>query len=246
MCQLTFLKPAVQRGLESHCLGPARRPRSVVMRQRWLHCWRRLLLRLSAWNFLRGWQDFMQAIRTPQLREARQLQARRERLEQEALQIAQKEQSIMAQAAASSSSMPQGPLHHHLDEDRVRPRACVKGKGRYLVPELEPAVDCQHLETKHGANRHLTWHQCQKCLQKQEMPLTAITELHVWNNSLIFVPDPFYESKKKKAQKNVKSEKVEESPSTPPTALGSMPKSRSRTASMARSSTTTSAIWLKG
>lgn len=108
----------------------------------------------------------------------------------------------------------------------------VKGKGQYLVPELEMSPDCQRSVTKHGANRMQTWQMCTTCGQKQEMPLTPLTELHKWNDTLIYVPDPFYDKLKKK--KNKMSGKEEESVSsasqipspstTTPVATGARPK----------------------
>jgi hypothetical protein len=72
----------------------------VAIHQLWAR-WR-LLLRLCTWDFLRCWQVTMEVARAPQLRSARQLQVRRERLEREALKL-QEEQHVISQTAASAS-----------------------------------------------------------------------------------------------------------------------------------------------
>lgn len=139
--------------------------RTAVQRQPWGR-WRRLLLRLFVSNFLRSAQELMESTRMPQLRDARRLQHRRERLEKEALRLAVQEQLVIREAA-SSSAPPQADLTTAREEDRVRPRACVKGHGKYLIPCLEKSIHCSHAETSHGANKYGTFHKCAQCHLRQ-------------------------------------------------------------------------------
>ena len=106
--------------------------RRAVQSQPWGR-WRRLLLRLFVSSFLRSTQELMEVTRMPQLRDARRLQTRREKLEKEALRLAVQEQLVIKEAA-SSSTPAQGVLTTARDEDRLRPRACVMGSGKYMGP----------------------------------------------------------------------------------------------------------------
>ena len=106
--------------------------RRAVQSQPWGR-WRRLLLRLFVSSFLRSTQELMEVTRMPQLRDARRLQTRREKLEKEALRLAVQEQ-LLIKEAASSSTPAQGVLTTARDEDRLRPRACVMGSGKYMGP----------------------------------------------------------------------------------------------------------------
>lgn len=183
----------------------------VTASQRWAR-WRRLLLRLLASAALQCWQIFQEVLRTPQLREVRRIQQRRQRLEEQALLLAQQEQRVLSEAKDSAPSlMTSGQLTTARREERVRPLAMVKGNGKYLVPALEPSPMCSHHLTKHGANRILCYHECTECLQRQTMPLTPLTELHHWNNHLCFIPDPFYDKKDPKSKTKAKNQKVESS-----------------------------------
>ena len=208
--------PAVLPGQENLCRGqhPIHLMRTAVQRQPWGR-WRRLLLRLFVSNFLRSAQELMESTRMPQLRDARRLQHRRERLEKEALRLAVQEQLVIREAA-SSSAPPQADLTTAREEDRVRPRACVKGHGKYLIPCLEKSIHCSHAETSHGANKYGTFHKCAQCRQTQRMPLTSVTELHVWNQTLVFIPDAFYDKKNTNKATKEKKNPEEESPSSPP------------------------------
>ena len=189
---------------------------------RWMPCrtiqqlwcrWRRLLLRFLLSASLQAWQVLQEAVRTPQLREVRWLQQRREHLEQQAFQLAQEEQRVLAEAHVTTPSALTGSLAMARREERVRPLAMVKGKGRFLVPALEPSPGCTHpeVEVKHGANRVLSWQECNQCQQKQIMPLTPITELHNWNQNLVYIPDVFYDVRKK----STKSKKGSSDASSP-------------------------------
>ena len=155
--------------------------------------WRRLLLRLLVSICLQAKQLFMQLTRQPQLRQVRQLQKRREHLEQQALSLAQQGQKMMAEASSGSTMPAQGYLNVSRPEDRVRPMACIRGRGRYLVPELEKSPHCAHLKTTHGANRILSYQRCDQCGQEQQMPLTPLQDLQHWNDTLVYVKCAFFE-----------------------------------------------------
>ena len=147
------------------------------------------------WDFLRNWQIMMEVVRTPQLRSARQLQMRRERLEREVHALHQEEQKVLAQAASSTSSMAtssMGQMNVARREDRVRPLACIMGKGKYLVPALEPSPQCAHKQVTHGANRMMSYQRCLDCQQEQKMPLTPLQDLHHWNTNLAFLKEDFF------------------------------------------------------
>ena len=167
------------------------------------HRWRRLLLRLYTSLFLQGWQTCMEVVRTPQLRSVRQLIQKREKLEQEALQLHQQELRLIAQVSTASAS--QSTLTLAKRDDRLRPLACIMGKGKYLVPKLEACSHCQHAETKHGANRIQSFQKCLKCSQEQVMPLVPIQELQRWNDVMVYLK-PDYKTKNEKKEKSVKSE----------------------------------------
>ena len=162
-------------------------------------CWRRLLLRLLLSVSQQAWQVAQEVVRTPQLREVRWLQQRRQHLEHQALQLAQEEQRVLAQARVTQPSALSGSMSVARREERVRPLAMVKGKGRFLVPALEPSPACSHpeAEVKRGANRVLSYQECNQCQQKQIMPLTPITELRDWNQNLVYIPDVFYDIRQK-------------------------------------------------
>ena len=97
-CLRLLLARRVKPGRQRPCqIGKQPLERMHNSRLRWAQ-WRRLLLRLFSCISLQGWQTMMEVVRTPQLRCARQLQARRERLEKEAHKLMQEEQSVMAQA----------------------------------------------------------------------------------------------------------------------------------------------------
>ena len=133
--------------------------------------------------------------------------------EQRAFQLAQEEQRVPAEAHVTTPSALTGSLAMARREERVRPLAMVKGQGRFLVPALEPSPGCTHpeAEVKHAANRVLSWQECNQCQQKQIMPLTPITELHNWNQNLVYIPDVFYDVRKK----STKSKKGSSDASSP-------------------------------
>ena len=72
----------------------------------------------------------MEVVRTPQLRCARQLQARRERLEKEAHRLAQEEQRVMAQASTASSMATPGDLNISRREERQETSWDAHGQGQ--------------------------------------------------------------------------------------------------------------------
>ena len=120
---------------------------------------------------------FMEVIRTPQLRGVRRLQRQREELEQRSLALAQEEQRMLAEVADANTVKPGTTLTMSRRDDRVRPLACIMGKGKYLVPCLEDSTHCRHLNTKHGANKNMSFQKCTNCQQEQQMPLTPISQL---------------------------------------------------------------------
>ena len=67
----------------------------------------------------------------------------------------------------------------------------IMGKGKYLVPQLEPSPHCKHSQTSHGANRLMSYQKCLDCSQEQKMPLTPIAELHKWNNTMVYMHEDF-------------------------------------------------------
>ena len=168
--------------------------------------WRRLLLRLYPYVSLQVHQILLELSRTPQLRAVRQIQQQREKLERKVLALQQSEQQIMAEAT-SSTSAPSGSLMMTRDEDRVRPLAMIQGRGKYLVPKLEPSPYCNHMVTKHGGNRHMTWIRCEECRQEQKMPLTPLDQLTTWNERLVFVKSSFYDDEKEKVKSEDKKKK---------------------------------------
>ena len=89
-------------------------------------------------------------------------------------------------------------------EDRVRPRACIRGRGRYLVPELEPSPHCTHGKTSHGANKHCSYHRYDQCGQEQTMPLTPLQDLQHWNDTLVYVKCAFFDAATKKLETKTK------------------------------------------
>ena len=99
----------------------------------------------------------------------------------------------MAEASSGSTMPAQGYLNVSRPEDRVRPMACIRGRGRYLVPELEKSTHCAHLKTTHGANRILSYQRCEQCGQEQQMPLTPLQDLQHWNDTLVYVKCAFFE-----------------------------------------------------
>lgn len=154
--------------------------------------WRRLLLRLYTYVSLQVHQCMLEVCRAPQLRQVRRLQQQRKSLERRVHELHQAEQKITAEAAASSTT-PTGTLKISSGEDRHRPLACIKGRGKYLVPMLEPSPDCTHPDTKHGANKYLTWAKCNKCMQEQKMPLTTLDQLQMWNERMVYIRSDFYQ-----------------------------------------------------
>ena len=77
------------------------------------------------------------------------------------------------------------------------------GKGKHLVPCLEDSAHCRHLVTKHGANKNMSYQRCNNCQQEQQMPVTPVSQLEAWNNTLVCVKHEVYQKEKK----TVKSEK---------------------------------------
>ena len=73
---------------------------------------------------------------------------------------------------------------------------------------------CSHHMSKHGANRLMSYHECTECKQRQTMPLTPVTELHSWNNTLCYIPDPFYQ--KTAAKSKAKGSKQETASASSP------------------------------
>jgi hypothetical protein len=194
--------------------------------QPWVR-WRRLLLRLCASTFLQAWQVMMSVARQPQLRSARRLQHRREQLEKEALNLAQQEQRMIAEAASSSSMATPGDLNVSRDEDRKRPMAMIQGRGKYLVPQLEKSPQCPHKSTKHGANRLASYNKCTDCGQEQSMPLTPVSDLNHWNHTLVYLKQDFIKRQinKEIQRKNENLGATAKASSMPrPTAAKSRPK----------------------
>ncbi|CAK9018157.1 unnamed protein product [Durusdinium trenchii] len=87
----------------------------------------------------------MQLTRQPQLRQVRQLQKRREHLEQQALSLAQQEQK-MAEASSGSTMPAQGYLNVSRPEDRVRPMACIRGRDLQHWNDTLVYVKCAFFE----------------------------------------------------------------------------------------------------
>jgi hypothetical protein len=186
-----FVAQEARRGQQRPCLiGPNCRPHMLPARLQWGR-WRRLLLRFFTSTFLRGWQIFMEVVRTPQLREARRLQTRREQLEKQIYDLQQQEQRMVATAAATSSMSTTGQLNIARREERQQPLACIMGRGKYLVPQLEASPQCPHSKTTHGANRMMSYQRCLDCQQEQQMPLTPLKDLQHWNHNLAFLQTDF-------------------------------------------------------
>ena len=133
----------------------------------------------------------MEVVRTPQLREARRLQTRREQLEKQIYDLQQQEQKMVATAAATSSMSTPGQLNIARREERQQPLACIMGRGKYLVPQLEASPQCPHSKTTHGANRMMSYQRCLDCQQEQQMPLTPLKDLQHWNHNLAFLQTDF-------------------------------------------------------
>ena len=75
----------------------------------------------------------MEVVRMPQLRSVRRLQRQREELEQRALQLAQAEQAMLAEATSANVVTAGSTLSLSRREDRLRPLACIMGKGKYCT-----------------------------------------------------------------------------------------------------------------
>ena len=128
----------------------------------------------------------MEVARVPQLRDVRRIQHKRERLEGQILELQQQEQRAIASAAVTTPMPGSGYLSVAKREDRQQPLACIKGRGKYLVPMLEPSPQCPHEQTTHGANRLMSYQTCKSCKQSQQMPLVPIQDLQVWNQQMAF------------------------------------------------------------
>ena len=98
-----------------------------------------------------------------------------------------------------------GYLNTSRREERQRPLAEILGKGKYLVPKLEPSPHCQHKETSHGANRLCSYQKCLDCGQEQKMPLTPLQDLHHWNSNLAFMQEDFLKRMINKAEQKNKA-----------------------------------------
>ena len=70
--------------------------------------------------------------------------------------------------------------------------AMITGKGKYLLPQLEPSPQCSHKKVTHGANRLSSFQKCLQRGQEQKMPSTPLQDLHRWNTNLVYMQEDFY------------------------------------------------------